>query len=63
MNPICFSIKDAIAASGGAISRSTLYRAAAAGELPIRKLGRRSFILADDLKHFLESRPVANPIP
>jgi excisionase family DNA binding protein len=35
------------------LSRPTLYRHIAAGNLPLVKLGRRSFVRTDDLKAFL----------
>lgn len=55
---LAYSIPQAAAAS--AISRTQLYRIVRRGDLALRKSGKRSFILAADLKRFLESLPTAN---
>lgn len=60
MEPFAFSISQAVQASGGALSRTGLYKAAKLGQLTIRKNSKRSFVLASDLKMFLESLPTAN---
>ena len=39
------------------ISRTSLYAAIARGELSVRKRGRRTLVLADDLKRWLGSLP------
>jgi excisionase family DNA binding protein len=52
---LAHSVGEAASISG--ISRSMLYRYIAAGLLPLRKAGRRSLILADDLRKFLRSLP------
>lgn len=52
------SIKEACEVAG--IGRTTLYAAIAAGSLPLRKCGRRSLILADDLQAFLLALPQPN---
>ena len=54
--PISVSVAQACALSG--LSRATLYRAAAAGKLPLRKLGTRTVILVDELRGFLGGLPV-----
>lgn len=41
------------------IGRSTLYGLIRNGDLPIRKLGKRSLILKVDLEAFLQALPVA----
>lgn len=54
--PIAVSVAQACALSG--LSRASLYRAAAAGKLPLRKLGSRTVILVDELRGFLGDLPV-----
>lgn len=53
--PLCISIKQAAQLTG--ICRSTLYEALNRGELPARKLGKRTVILLADLEAFLASLP------
>ncbi len=43
------------------IGRSTLYNLIKDGRLPVRKLGKRTLILRDDLDHFVASLPVKGP--
>lgn len=57
--PLAFSISEAVKATGGALSRTALYKAAQRGEIPIKKYGKRSCVLFADLKRFLESLPSA----
>jgi excisionase family DNA binding protein len=52
---IAISIVEAARRSG--LGRSTLYEAIARGELKIKKAGRRSLILVDDLKAWVASLP------
>ncbi|MBC8716796.1 helix-turn-helix domain-containing protein [Ochrobactrum sp. Marseille-Q0166] len=40
------------------IGRSTLYNLIKEGRLPVRKLGKRTLILRDDLDQFVASLPV-----
>lgn len=40
------------------IGRSTLYNLIKDGRLPVRKLGKRTLILRDDLDQFVASLPV-----
>jgi excisionase family DNA binding protein len=37
------------------ISRASAYRYAEAGELPVKRLGGRIFVVRDRLRHFLEA--------
>jgi excisionase family DNA binding protein len=59
MEPIAFSIPDACEASR--IGRTRVYAAIRAGELRARKNGKRTLILADDLRRWLESLPSIEP--
>jgi excisionase family DNA binding protein len=58
-NHLVFTIAEAKASAG--VGRSALYAAIASGELPARKLGRRTLIMADDLKAWLTSLPKVKP--
>ena len=55
---LAYTIPDACRIS--AASRSAIYRAVKAGELTLRKRGTRSLILADELRRWLQSLPVAS---
>ncbi len=52
---LAHSIPQAVSISG--LSRNTLYRAIAAGQLKARKNGARTLILAEDLKAWLTALP------
>lgn len=54
-NPLAHSITDACAQSG--IGRTAIYELINTGQLPARKRGRRTLILADDLQRCLKSLP------
>ena len=43
------------------IGRSTLYNLIKDGRLPVRKLGKRTLILRDDLDQFVAALPVKGP--
>ena len=49
------------AAEIATIGRSTLYKYIRSGALPVRKIGTRTIILADDLVAFLRDRPHFRP--
>ena len=55
---IAISIVEAAKRAG--VSRSSIYQAIGRGELKIRKNGRRSLILVDELKEWVAALPVAN---
>jgi excisionase family DNA binding protein len=55
MNPLGFSITEACKVSG--VGRTTIYEEIKAGRLRAVKRGRRTLILAHDLKHWLEALP------
>jgi excisionase family DNA binding protein len=40
------------------LGRDSLYKAINSGRLPARKVGRRTLVLATDLRRYLESLPV-----
>lgn len=55
--PLAYSIEAACKATG--IGRSAIYEELRSGALRARKFGRRTVILADDLRAWLESFPVS----
>ena len=54
---ITISIVEAAKRSG--LSRSSIYESIGRGDLKIRKHGRRSLVLVEDLKAMLAALPVA----
>ena len=54
-----FALTIAQAVKATAVSRTELYRAVGRGELVLRKRGRRSLFLAEDLKEWIKSLPSA----
>ena len=44
----------------GGFGRSRFYEAVAAGQLAVRKFGKRTIVLREDLDRFLDALPVAN---
>lgn len=59
MEPIAYTIKDASRVVG--VGRTKLYEAIGSGQLPARKLGRRTLIMAADLEDWLAQLPPAKP--
>lgn len=55
--PLAYTIPAAVKAA--AVSRTELYRAVGRGELTLRKRGKRSLILADELRRWVQSLPAA----
>ena len=55
---LAYTIPDACRIS--AASRSAIYRAVKSGDLTLRKRGTRSLIMADELRRWLQSLPVAS---
>jgi excisionase family DNA binding protein len=53
---LAFSLADAASAIG--VGKSTLHELIATGKLPVRKLGRRSLVLREDLEDYLQGLPV-----
>ncbi|MGH1571921.1 excisionase family DNA-binding protein [Methylobacterium sp. P31] len=55
MEPLGLSVQQAAKSAG--VGRTTIYEELARGRLRAKKLGRRTLILADDLKRWLEALP------
>ena len=53
---LAFSLADAASLIG--VGKSTLHDLIATGKLPVRKLGRRSLVLREDLEDYVQSLPV-----
>jgi excisionase family DNA binding protein len=49
------------AAKQGPLGKTSIYAAIGKGDLPARKLGGRTFIMADDFRAWLESQPRIQP--
>jgi excisionase family DNA binding protein len=61
MEKLALSVKEACELSG--FGKSTIYEHVAAGNLRLKKLGKRSFIMADDLRAWLASLPERKAAP
>lgn len=58
-SPLAYTIAEACAATR--VGRTVLYELIRDGKLPARKCGRRTVILADDLRRWIESLPTIQP--
>jgi hypothetical protein len=58
---LALSIAQAVTATGGAISRTRLFSLIGSGEIDARRVGRRTVVLSDSLKAFLDRAPSARP--
>ena len=56
---IAISIIEAARRAG--VSRSSIYEAIGGGQLAVRKCGRRSLVLVEDLKAWISALPEAKP--
>jgi hypothetical protein len=56
-SPIALSIAGAVGACGGAISRTRLFSLVKSGEIDARRVGRRTVIVADSLRAYIERQP------
>ena len=56
-----YAISIVEAAKRAGVGRSSIYQAIGRGELQIRKNGRRSLILVEDLKAWVAAMPLATP--
>jgi excisionase family DNA binding protein len=54
---LAYTIPQACTVSG--IGRTSLYATIRSGELVAHKIGRRTVVIAEDLKSWLQSRPLA----
>lgn len=59
MQPIALTIAEVCAASR--IGRTRVYEAIRTGELPARKHGRRTLVLSEDVRRWLEALPTIDP--
>lgn len=57
--PFALSIAAAVAATGNAVSRTRLFDLIKRGDVDARKVGRRTVVLADSLKAYIERQPKA----
>lgn len=58
-SPFAYSIAAAVGATGNAVSRTRLFDLIRTGEVDARKVGRRTVILADSLRAYIERQPKA----
>ena len=56
--PLGYTVAQAVKATG--IGRTTIYADLKSGRLAARKRGKRTIILADDLRAYLASLPLKN---
>lgn len=57
IGPLAFSVTEAARRAG--VGRTLIYETINRGELRVKKLGRRSLVLADDLQRWLSGLPEA----
>jgi hypothetical protein len=57
--PFALSIAAAVQSTGGAVSRTRLFGLIRTHEVAARKVGRRTVVLADSLRDYIERQPPA----
>ena len=57
--PFTISIAEAVELVG--LGKTHLYKAIAAGDLKVKKSGRRTLLETAELRRFVESLPLSNP--
>lgn len=57
---LSLNVRQAVEASG--LTRSHLYEAMKKGELTARKAGRRTIIMTEDLRRYIENLPSAKEV-
>jgi excisionase family DNA binding protein len=59
MEKIAYNLKEACAATG--CSKDRIYNALNAGELSAKRLGGRTYFMADELERWLREKPEYSP--
>lgn len=59
VSPFALSIAAAVGATGNAVSRTRLFELIRSGEVDARKVGRRTVVIADSLRAYIERQPKA----
>jgi len=60
-SPLAYTVSEACAAAR--IGRTRFYEAVRSGALRVRKHGKRTLVLCEDLRQWLESLPAIEPKP
>lgn len=60
ITPICFTVNEFL--SWSRISRATFYREVAAGNIVVRKLGKRSLIDREEAERWFNALPERSPV-
>jgi excisionase family DNA binding protein len=55
--PLAVSVSEAVRLTG--VGRSSLYEAIRRGDLPIRKAGKRTLVMMEDIRRWLSSLPAS----
>jgi hypothetical protein len=60
--PMALSIAGAVLATGSAVSRTRMFALIKAGEIDARRIGRRTVVMADSLRAYLDRAPAARSV-